>query len=152
MIPVAPSFLARIKAASKSSAPRTPSRLRKNPTFDGRVGGRFGYDARNAHRGGAHAGRRSPAGRHVELHFARAARAGGPSAAPDPDDGGHGLGRAVPGVREALLPGRPAVDPAGEAVAGTPAASPLQHAERTAADGATGLQPALPLVRRAEHG
>src|SRR5436309_6592054 len=30
MIPVAPSFLARIKAASKSSAPRTPSRLRKN--------------------------------------------------------------------------------------------------------------------------
>ena len=43
------------------------SRLRKNPTFDGRVGGRFGYDARNSHQGGAHAGRRSPAGRNVEL-------------------------------------------------------------------------------------
>src|SRR5438093_12259152 len=47
--------------------------------------------------------------------------------------------------------GRPSIPP-GEAVAGAAAASALQHAERTAPDGATGLQPALPLVRRTEHG
>src|SRR6516225_4966016 len=77
---------------------------------------------------------------------------GGPSAAPDPGDGGYGAGGAVLRVREALLSGRPALDPSREAVAGALAASPLQHAERTAADGATGLPPALSLVRRAEHG
>jgi hypothetical protein len=30
--------------------------MRKNPTFDGRVDGRFGYDARNSHPGGAQRG------------------------------------------------------------------------------------------------
>src|SRR6266851_2984642 len=130
----------------------TPSRMRKNSTFDGRVGERFGYDARNSHQGGAHAGGRSPAGRNVELPVAGAARTRGPSAAPDPGDGGHDPGRAVPRVRHALFPGGAAVDPAGEAVAGPAVAGPLQHAQRAAPDGATGLQPALPLVRRAEHG
>src|SRR5260370_38256664 len=103
-------------------------------------------------KGGAHARRRSPASRDVELPCAGAAGAAGPSAPPDPRDGRRDPGRAVPRVREALLPGRSPVDPAGEAVARPAAAGPLQHAERAPADGATGLQPALSLVRRPEAG
>src|SRR5712691_8427851 len=141
----------RTNQRSRHIAP-PPSRMRKNSTFDGRVGERFGYDARNSYQGGAHAGGRSPAGRDVELPVAGAARARGPSAPPDPGDGGHDPGRAVPRVRHALFSRGAPVDPPGEAVAGAAAAGPLQHAQRAAADGATRLQPALPLVRRAEHG
>src|SRR5438093_13395519 len=86
--------------------------MRKNPTFDGRVGEGFGYDARNSYPGGAHARGRSSAGRNVELPVAGAARARGPSAASDPGDGGHGPGRTVPGVAKLYSPvGRPSIPP-----------------------------------------
>ena len=57
--------------------------MRKNPTFDGRVGERFGYDARSSSQGGAHARRRSTAGGHVERRGAGAGGAPGPSAPPE---------------------------------------------------------------------
>ena len=47
------------RAAAERGADATgdlSSRMRKNPTFDSRVVGRFGYDARNSHPGGTHAG------------------------------------------------------------------------------------------------
>jgi hypothetical protein len=47
--------------------------------------------------------------------------------------------------------GRPS-NSAGEVVAGLAAAGALQRAQRAVADGRVGLQHALSLVRRAEHG
>ena len=47
---------------------------------------------------------------------------------------------------------RAAVDCAGEAAAGAAAAGAVHGAQRAAADGAVGLQPAVPLVCGAEHG
>ena len=46
----------------------------------------------------------------------------------------------------------PAIDSAGEAVAGTVAADAVQHPQRAFADGGDGLQLAVPLVRRPERG
>ena len=55
------------------------------------------------------------------------------------------------GVRRALCPDRPAVDRAGEAAAGDAAAGLLLDPLGAAADGAAGVRPAVPLVRRARH-
>ena len=63
-----------------------------------------------------------------------------------------GAGRSVAAVRADVLRYRPAVGAAGEAVAGVAAAGALHDSERTAADGATGLQHVVSLVRRPEYG
>jgi hypothetical protein len=47
---------------------------------------------------------------------------------------------------------RPTVDSAREASAGLATADFLHHTKRTDVDGATELQPVVPLVCRAEHG
>ena len=56
------------------------------------------------------------------------------------------------GIREAVQPDGKAAHPAGEAASGEPVANILHRAQRAAAHGATGLQPAVPLVCRPEHG
>ena len=56
---------------------------------------------------------------------------------------------AFAGLRQALCARWPAVDPAGATVAGAAAAGVLHGALGTAVDGATRLQSAVPLVRRA---
>src|SRR5881409_3954194 len=53
---------------------------------------------------------------------------------------------------QALRTRRSAVDRSREAAAGLVAAVAVLSAKRAAADGATGLQPAVPLVCGAEHG
>ncbi len=78
--------------------------------------------------------------------------AGGSSAARDPGDRGRGAGDVVAGVRAALFDAGPAVDRAGAAAAGAVAAGVLRHPLGAPADGAAGLQPAVPLVRRAVDG
>src|SRR5262249_31716511 len=118
-------------------------------------------------RGGAHARRRSASGRDVQLRGPRAAGARGSSPAGDPDDGRLGAPGAVARVRatvpedgSALDPAAHAplpedgwpLDPAGEAAPRPAAPDALLGPERTAADGAAGLQSALPLVRGPEHG
>src|SRR5262245_8708000 len=99
-----------------------------------------------------HARRRSRSRRDVQLHSPGATRAGGSPAAADPGDGGRGAAGAVGRVRSTLSQDWAPIDPAREAAAGIAAAAAVLGAERTAADGAVGLQPALPLVRRPEHG
>src|SRR2546428_58250 len=97
--------------------------MRKNPTFDRRVGEGFGYDARSSRQGGAHARRRSSASRDVELHCAGAASPPGPSSAPDPGDGTRrgpwpslksSTRRGAPAGPPPADPGNPTVDFHGE--------------------------------------
>jgi hypothetical protein len=95
-------------------------------------------------------GRSAPVG-DVQLHLAGEAGAEGSPAAADPGDGGSGSGRALAAVRDALRPDGPAVDRPREAAAGPAAAGALHGPQRAAADGAAGLQPAVPLVRGAER-
>ena len=66
----------------------------------------------------------------------------------DPRAGERGAGRSGGGVFGALRPIGPAVDPAGEAAAGDAAAGVLFDPLGAAADGAAGIRPAVPLVRR----
>ena len=68
------------------------------------------------------------------------------------DTGRRGAAGAVADVRRALCARRPAVDPAGAAVAGAAAAGVLHGALGAAVDGATRLQSVVPLVRRALDG
>ena len=62
------------------------------------------------------------------------------------------LAGVVAGVRQLVCARRTAVDPAGAAAAGAAAAGVLHGALGAAADGATRLQSAVPLVRRALGG
>src|SRR5579863_5255409 len=75
--------------------------------------------------------------------------AAGPTVAGDPAAGEHGVGAAVAGIRGDLRGRRTAVDPAGEAVACTAAASPVLDPLGAAAEAADHLQHAVPQVRRA---
>ena len=76
----------------------------------------------------------------------------GPSVARDSPDHRSGAGAAVAALRRAVREFRPAVDSAGEAAAGAAAAGAVHDSQRAAADGATGLQPAVSLVRGPRHG
>ena len=58
----------------------------------------------------------------------------------------------VASVQWALLGLRPAIDSAGEVVAGLAFAGTLHSSQRTDVDGATGVQPAVPVVCWPEHG
>src|ERR1017187_603084 len=60
--------------------------------------------------------------------------------------------RVEASARQAVRQDWTALDSTGEAVAGAVAASALLRAQRTHADGTTGLQPVVPLVRGSEHG
>ena len=77
------------------------------------------------------------------------ARVGGPSAAGDPGDRERGAGGAVGGVLGAVFADRPALDRAGEAAAGDAVAGVLLDPLGAAVDGAAGVRPVVPLVRRA---
>ena len=88
-------------------------------------------------------------GRAVQLCELREPGAGGASAAGDPADRRCRAGGAERGVPAALRRERAALDRAGEAAAGAAAAGVLLGPLGAAADGAAGLQPAVPLVRRA---
>ena len=87
-------------------------------------------------------------GRAVQLRELRAAGAGRSSAAGDPAGRRCRPGGADGRVPAALRAERAALDPAGEAAARLAAAGVLLGALRAPADGAAGLQPAVPLVRR----
>src|ERR1700685_4868636 len=99
-----------------------------------------------------HARRQRAAGSDVQLYRAGRAGAEGSSAAGDPGDDGRVVAAPGYGVRADVCAGRSAVDCAGEAAAGAVAAGALFGAFGAAADGAAELQPAVPLVRGAEHG
>src|SRR5206468_2060611 len=74
------------------------------------------------------------------------------SAAADSIHRGSGFRSTVTAIQQALRTRRSAVDRSREAAAGLVAAVAVLSAKRAAADGATGLQPAVPLVCGAEHG
>src|SRR2546426_11837329 len=78
--------------------------------------------------------------------------AAGASAAADSIHRGSGFRSTVTAIQQALRTRRSAVDRSREAAAGLVAAVAVLSAKRAAADGATGLQPAVPLVCGAEHG
>jgi hypothetical protein len=63
-----------------------------------------------------------------------------------------GVVRVVTAVQQAVRQDRAAIDSARKVAAGAVASSALLCAQRTDADGTTGLQPVVPLVRRPEHG
>ena len=88
----------------------------------------------------------------VQLCGSGGAGSGGSPAAGDPGAGGRGPGGIVGGFRASLFAHRPAFDRAGEAVAGAFVAGLLHHPFGAPADGAAGLQPFVPLVRRAFDG
>ena len=71
-----------------------------------------------------------------------------PSAAGDPRDRERGAGGAGGRVLGAVFADRAAFDPAGEAAAGDAAAGVLFDPLGAAVDGAAGVRPAVPLVRR----
>ncbi len=75
-----------------------------------------------------------------------------PSIAADPADGRCRAEVTVTGVRSDLCHVRASVDCAGEAAAGVAAADVVHGSQRADADGAAGIQPAVPLVRGPEHG
>ena len=87
--------------------------------------------------------------RAVRVRRPGAAGAGRSSAAGHPGGGERSAGRAVGGVRPALRPSGPAVDPAREAAAGVAAAGVLFDPLGAPADGAARVRPPVPLVRRA---
>src|SRR5947208_4311299 len=99
-----------------------------------------------------HARRRSAAGRDVQLYLTQQESAAGASAAADSIHRGSGFRSTVTAIQQALRTRRSAVDRSREAAAGLVAAVAVLSAKRAAADGATGLQPAVPLVCGAEHG
>src|SRR5580700_653198 len=74
------------------------------------------------------------------------------SVASDTCHGRWGVAGAATEVWQAVRQDRAAIDSAGEAVACATAPSSVHRAQRTNADGATELQPAVPLVRWSEHG
>src|SRR5450755_998684 len=81
----------------------------------------------------------------VQLRFARATSSRGSSTAADPDDGGRGAERTVPIIWENVSGLGTAVDRAGKAAAGAAVATAIFDPQRAAADGATGIQSAVPL-------
>src|SRR5205809_3896597 len=96
--------------------------------------------------------RRSAAGRDVQLYLTQQESAAGASAAADSIHRGSGFRSTVTAIQQALRTRRSTVDRSREAAAGLVAAVAVLSAKRAAADGATGLQPAVPLVCGAEHG
>src|SRR5260370_41538584 len=80
------------------------------------------------------------------------ARAPGPPPAADPGHGRRRTAGVVAAVRGAVRQTGPPLDRPGETAASPRAPAPVLGAERTAVDGATGLQPAVPLVRGVEYG
>lgn len=95
---------------------------------------------------------RRSAGAPVQLRPPGGPRTGQSSAASDPGAGGRGPGRAERALRSALFADGAALDPAGDAAAGEPAAGFLLGALRAAADGADRRQPVVPVVRRPGDG
>src|SRR6266478_1260449 len=93
-----------------------------------------------------HARRRSAAGRDVQLYLTRQESAAGPSVAADSTHRGSGFRATVTAVQQALCTRWSAVDRSGEAAACLVGAVAVLGAQRAAADGAAGLQPAVPLV------
>src|SRR5438093_11884469 len=88
----------------------------------------------------------------VQLCELRASGADGSSVAGDPQDRQRGADGAVAGIREALCQVRPAIDSAGEIASRAAGAGVLFGALGAAADAATRLQSAVPLVCRAVAG
>src|SRR5215218_10484118 len=84
----------------------------------------------------------------VQLSEPGCAGAEGPPAAGDPAAGERGAGAPLVGLRAALRADGAGLDRPGEAAAGLASAGVLLGALGAAADGAAGLQHAVPLVRR----
>src|SRR5438552_5803661 len=94
----------------------------------------------------------SEAGLDGQLYLTQQEGAAGASAAADSIHRGSGFRSTVTAIQQALGTRRSAVDRSREAAAGLVAAVAVLSAKRAAADRATGLQPAVPLVCGAEHG
>src|ERR1019366_2392274 len=99
-----------------------------------------------------HARRRPTTKRSIQLHLRRAASSTESPAATIAEDGGCGAERAIAALCEAVCQAGPAVDCARETAAGATVAGAVHDPQRTAVDGAVGLQHVVPLVRGAEHG
>src|SRR3974377_499094 len=95
---------------------------------------------------------RSAAESRVYLHFPRAGRAPGPSAAADPHDGGRNPEAAVAAVQQDVCESGAPVDSAGAVVARAAVADVVFGAQRATAHGRDGLQHFVPLVRGAKYG
>src|ERR1700691_6236908 len=87
----------------------------------------------------------------VQLRFGGTARSGGSSSAVDPGHGRCGVERIVAVVWANVSGLGPPLDRAGEAAAGAGAATAVFDSQRAAVDGATRIQPVVPLVGGAEH-
>src|SRR5713101_2625498 len=99
-----------------------------------------------------HARRRSAAGRDVQLYLTRQESAAGPSVAADSSNCGSGFRATLTAVQKDICTCGSTFDRSGEAAAGLVTAVAVLGAQRAAADGAAGLQPAVPLVCGTEHG
>src|SRR6202035_3347541 len=88
----------------------------------------------------------------VQLSVARATSPGGPPVAGHSPDDRSRPGETVPEVHEDVFDDRPSVDSAGTVAASIVAASAVHRSQRADADGAIGIQPAVPVVRWPEHG
>src|ERR1700687_1585852 len=100
----------------------------------------------------ANARRRSAATRDVQLYPTRQESAAGPSVAADSNHCGSGFRATLTAVQQALCTRGSAVHRSGEAAAGLFTAVAVLGAQRAGADGATVLQPAIPLGCGTEHG
>src|SRR5713226_7176014 len=100
----------------------------------------------------ANARRRSAAGRDVQLYLTRQKSAAGSSVAASSSHCGSGFRATLTAVQQALRTCGSAIDCSREAAAGLVAAVAVLGAKRASVDGATGLQPAVPLVCGTEPG
>src|SRR5260370_3366442 len=96
--------------------------------------------------------RRSSASRNVQLHVAGTTSAAAASAARDPQACRCRVCGTVATVRQNVCAHGSTIDRGREVVASVAAASALRSAQRATADGRTGLQPAVSLVRGSEYG
>src|SRR5713226_3142373 len=91
-------------------------------------------------------GNRRHSGRGIQLHFGGEAGTARPSLTRDPAYDGRGAARVVEKIGWALCDDGTTVDTAGAVAAGVVVAGAVFGAQRAAADGTDGLQPAVPLV------
>src|ERR1017187_2816660 len=100
----------------------------------------------------AYARNRYPAEFDVQLPVTGRARTSKPSAAADSADGRRRIEGTIACIQPTLPSLRPTIDSAREVVAGVAVAGVVYGSQRTNVDGAIGIQPALSMVCRPEHG
>src|SRR5665213_271213 len=99
-----------------------------------------------------HEKRRSTTKWSLQLHFGGATSPPESPAEAAPENGGRDVGGTLAPLHQDVREAGTALHRSRKTVADSVAASALHYPQRAAVDGATGLQHAVPLVRRAEHG